>query len=63
MKKELLAIKTKEQLNFAESRRRINELFPNMKTTYATAVRTTTVTIKWHVIHSYVRYRKVIKKT
>ena len=40
MEKELLAIKTKEQLTFAEPRRRINELFPNMKTTYATAVRT-----------------------
>ena len=41
MEKELLAIKTKEQLIFAEGRRRINELFPNMKTTYAAAVRTT----------------------
>ena len=40
MEKELLAIKTKEQLTFAEARRRINELFPNMKTTYAAAVRT-----------------------
>ena len=40
MEKELLAVKTKEQLTFAEARRRINELFPNMKTTYAAAVRT-----------------------
>ena len=40
MEKELLAIKTKEQLTFAEARRRINKLFPNMKTTYGTAVRT-----------------------
>ena len=39
MEKELLAIKTEEQLTFVEARRRINELFPNMKTTYATAVR------------------------
>ena len=40
MEKELLAVKTKEQLTFAEARRRINELFPNRKTTYAAAVRT-----------------------